>query len=166
MIGSESFGSLNVSYNVIDLILKKQIPVDTGITLNWVDVKDVAEGCYLAATKGKNGERYILANEECTSITDTTKIAQKLFPELKIKIPKAVPKPILYLIAWFMQLGGKLNGKAPLLSVKDVAMFSVLQQDFDITKARKELGFNPKKAETAVREAMIYLNENQQRFVR
>lgn len=158
MIGSESFGSLSVSYNIIDLILKKEIPVETGITLNWIDVKDVAEGCYLAATKGKDGERYILANEKCTSIKETTKIAQKLFPELKIKLPVKVPKPILIVIAWFMELGSKLSGKAPLLSVKDVAMFSGLEQDFDISKARNELGFNPKKPEIAVKEAMIYLN--------
>lgn len=158
MIGSESHGSLNVSYNIIDLILKKEIPVETGITLNWIDVKDVAEGCYLAATKGKNGERYILANEKCTSIKDTTKIAQKLFPELKIKLPVAVPKPLLFFIAWFMELGSRLSGKAPLLSVKNIAMFSGLQQDFDISKARNELGFNPKKPDIAIREAMIYLN--------
>jgi dihydroflavonol-4-reductase len=158
MIGSESYGNLSVSYNIISLILKKEIPVETGITLNWIDVKDVAEGCYLAATKGVNGERYILANEKCTSIKDTTKIAQKLFPELKIKLPVAVPKPILFVIAWFMELGSKLSGKAPLLSVKDVAMFSGLQQDFDNSKAKKELGFNPKKPEIAIREAMIYLN--------
>lgn len=158
MIGSESFGGLSVSYNIIDLILQKKIPVETGITLNWIDVKDVAEGCYLAATKGVSGERYILANEKCTSIKDTTKIAQKLFPELKIKLPLAVPKPILFVIAWFMELGSKLSGKAPLLSVKDVAMFSGLQQDFDISKARNELGFNPKKPENAIKEAMIYLN--------
>ena len=158
MIGSEVYGSLSVSYNIIDLILKKEIPVETGITLNWIDVKDVAEGCYLAATKGKNGERYILANEKCTSIKDTTKIAQKLFPELKINLPVAVPKPILFLIAWFMELGSKLSGKAPLLSVKDIAMFAGLQQDFDTTKARNELGFNPKRSEIAIKEAMIYLN--------
>lgn len=158
MIGSESFGSLSVSYNIINLILKKEIPVETGITLNWIDVKDVAEGCYLAATKGINGERYILANEKCTSIKDTTKIAQQLFPELKIKLPIAVPKPFLFLIAWFMELGSKLSGKAPLLSTKDIAMFSGLQQDFDISKARNELGFNPKKPNIAIKEAMIYLN--------
>jgi len=159
MIGSESFGSLSVSYNIIDLILQKEIPVETGITLNWIDVKDVAEGCYLSATKGKDGERYILANEKCTSIKDTTKIAQKLFPELNIKLPIAVPKPILFTIAWFMEVVSKISGKAPLLSVKDVAMFSGLQQDFDISKARKELGFNPKKPEIAIGEAMIYLNK-------
>ncbi len=157
MIGSESFGNLSVSYHIIDLILKKEIPVETGITLNWIDVKDVAEGCYLAATKGKSGARYILANEKCTSIKETTQMAQKLFPELKIKLPVAVPKPILFLIAWLMELGSKLTGKAPLLSVKDIAMFSGLQQDFDISKARNELGFNPKKPDIAVKEAMIYL---------
>lgn len=157
MIGSVSHGNLSVSYNIIDLILKKEIPVETGITLNWIDVKDVAEGCYLAATKGRNGERYILANEKCTSIKDTTRIAQELFPELKIKLPVAVPKPILFVIAWLMELGSKLSGKAPLLSVKDVAMFSGLQQDFDISKARNELGFEPKKPDIAIREAMIYL---------
>lgn len=157
MIGSTAFAPLSVSYNIINLILKKEIPVETKITLNWIDVKDVAEGCYLAATKGKNGERYILANEKCTSIKETTQIAQGLFPELKIKLPVAVPKPILFMIAWFMEIGSKISGKAPLLSTKDIAMFSGLQQDFDITKARTELGFNPKNSKQAVIEAMKYL---------
>ncbi|WP_426278656.1 NAD-dependent epimerase/dehydratase family protein [Chryseobacterium sp. S-02] len=160
MIGSTAFAPLSVSYNIINLILKKEIPVETKITLNWIDVKDVAEGCYLAATKGKNGERYILANEKCTSIKETTQIAQELFPELKIKLPVAVPKPILFIIAWLMEIGSKISGKAPLLSTKDIAMFSGLQQDFDITKARTELGFNPKNSKQAVIEAMKYLQEN------
>jgi dihydroflavonol-4-reductase len=160
MIGSEAFAPLNVSYNIIRLILNKEVPVETDITLNWIDVKDVAEGCYLAATKGINGERYILANEQCLSIKDTTKIAQKLFPELQIKLPIAVPKSLLYTIAWFMEIGGKISGKAPLLSVKDISMFSGLQQNFDISKARKELGFNPIKPEVAVKNAMQYLYNN------
>ena len=160
MIGSTAFAPLSVSYNIINLILKKEIPVETKITLNWIDVKDVAEGCYLAAIKGKNGARYILANEKCTSIKETTQIAQELFPELKIKLPVAVPKPILFMIAWFMEMGSKISGKAPLLSTKDIAMFSGLQQDFDITKARTELGFNPKNSKQAVTEAMKYLQEN------
>lgn len=160
MIGSRAYAPLNVSYNVISLILKKQIPVETYITLNWVDVKDVAEGCYLAAIKGKNGERYILANEECTSIKETTEIARELFPELKIKIPTAIPKPVLYAVAWFMEIAGKIRGEAPLLTTKDISMFSGLQQNFDISKARMELGFNPKSSIQAVKEAMRYLHEN------
>lgn len=164
MIGGEAFAPLNVSYNIINLILKKQIPVETNITLNWIDVKDVAEGCYLAATKGRDGQRYILANEKCTSIKETTQIAQQLFPELKIKMPATVPKPVLYAVAWIMETGSKLSGKAPLLTTKDIAMFSGLQQDFDISKARTDLGFNPKDSNLAVKEAMYYLHKNETRF--
>ncbi|WP_183558700.1 NAD-dependent epimerase/dehydratase family protein [Mucilaginibacter sp. SP1R1] len=164
MIGSEAFAPLNVSYNIIRLILQKEIPVETSIALNWVDVKDVAEGCYQAAVKGTSGERYILANEKCTSIKDTTKLAQDLFPELKIKLPVAVPRSVLVVIAWFMEIGSKINGKAPLLSIKDITMFSGLQQDFDISKSRKELGFNPKPPEHSVKEAMQYLIKQQ--FIR
>jgi len=165
MIGSEAFGPLNVSYNILRLILKKEIPVETNIALNWVDVKDVAEGCYLAATKGINGERYILANEKCMSIKETTQIAKQLFPELNIKLPVAVPKSILFIVAYVMAIGSKISGKAPLLSPKDIAMFSGLQQDFDISKARKALGFNPKNPEQAVKEAMLYLMQNGERLM-
>jgi len=164
MINSKAFAPLSVSYNIINLILRKQIPIETKITLNWIDVKDVAEGCYLAATKGKNGERYILANEKCMSIKDTTKIAQELFPELQIKLPIAVPKAVLFVAAWFMEVGSKLSGKAPLLTTKDIAIFSGLQQDFDISKARSELGFNPKNSLQVVKEAMHYLQDNKALF--
>lgn len=157
MIGSEAFLPLNVSYGVLRLILNKQIPMDTKITLNWVDVKDVAEGCYLAAQKGRSGERYILANEKCMTITDTTKLAQKLYPELKLKVPGSVPKFVLYAIAGIMELSAKFSGKPPVLTTKEIAMFSGLQQDFDISKSRNELGFNPKSPEIAVKEAMDYL---------
>lgn len=160
MIGSEAFVPLSVSYTILKLILNKEIPVDTKITLNWIDVKDVAEGCYLAATKGRDGERYILAHEQCTSITETTKIAQQMYPQLGIKIPKAIPKLLLYAIAGMMQWKAKLNDEAPVLTIKDIAMFSGLQQNFDIVKARTELGFNPKGTEETIKEALAYLMNN------
>ena len=161
MIGGEAFLPLNVSYGILKLILNKQIPMDTKITLNWIDVKDVAEGCFLAAQKGRSGERYILANEKCMTITDTTKLAQKLYPELKLKIPGSVPKFMLYVIAGLMEFSARISGKPPLLTTKDIAMFSGLQQDFDISKSRNELGFDPKNNEQAVKEAMAYLMEHQ-----
>ncbi|MCD9616472.1 NAD-dependent epimerase/dehydratase family protein [Chryseobacterium gleum] len=160
MIGSEAFLPLNVSYGVLKLILNKKIPVDTKITLNWIDVKDVTEGCYLAAEKGRSGERYILANEKCMTITDTTILANRLYPELKLEIPRSVPKGILFAIAALMEFTAKLSGKPPLLTRKDIAMFSGLQQDFDISKARNELGFNPKGPEKAVKEALDFLIKN------
>lgn len=157
MIGNVAFSPLNVSYGILKLILNKEIPIDTKITLNWIDVKDVAEGCFLAAEKGRNGERYILANEKCMSITDTTIVASQLFPELKLKVPSSVPRFVLYAIAGIMEFSAKLNNKAPVLTRKDIAMFSELQQDFDISKARNELGFNPKDPVSVVKESFRYL---------
>nr|WP_315026848.1 NAD-dependent epimerase/dehydratase family protein [uncultured Chryseobacterium sp.] len=157
MIGSDAFLPLNVSYGVLKLILNKQIPVDTKITLNWIDVKDVAEGCFLAAEKGRPGERYILANEKCMTIADTTILAKKLYPALQLKVPGSVPKAILFSIAALMEFTAKMSGKAPVLTRKDISMFSGLQQDFDISKSRNELGFNPKSPEQAVKEALDYL---------
>jgi len=160
MIGSEACLPLNVSYSILKLILNKQIPVDTKITLNWIDVKDVAEGCYLAAQKGRSGERYILANEQCMTITDTTKLADQLYPDLHLKVPGAVPKFMLYAIAGMMELSAKISGKAPVLTRKDITMFSGLQQNFDISKSRNELGFAPKSPAKAVQEALEYLMKN------
>lgn len=158
MIGGEQHGRLSVSYHILDLVLRNRIPVETGITLNWIDVKDVAMGCYLAATRGRSGERYILANERCTSIRDTTRVAQELFPQKNISLPRRLPRPLLFIIAWLMELSARVSRKAPLLSVKDIAMFSGLQQDFDTSKARNELGFRPKSADQALRDAMRYLD--------
>jgi len=162
MIGSEAFFPLNVSYGILKLILNKEIPMDTRITLNWVDVKDVAEGCFQAAEKERPGERYILANEQCMTITDTTVLAGKLYPELQLKKPAAVPKFILYTLAGIMQFSAKLKGKPPVLTIKDIAMFSGLQQNFDISKARNELGFNPKKPKQILKESFAYLMEHKE----
>lgn len=160
MIGGEAFLPLNVSYGVLNLIINKKIPLDTKITLNWVDVKDVAEGCYLAAQKGRPGERYILANETCMTITDTTKLAQELYPELRLKIPQSVPKFVLYFMAGLMELLAKLNGNPPILTRKDIAMFSGLQQNFDLSKSKNELGFRPKNNKQALKEAFDYLMQH------
>lgn len=165
MIGGEASLPLNVSYNILKLILNKKIPVDTKITLNWIDVKDVAEGCVLAATKGRVGERYILANEQCMTITDTTILAGRLYPEVKLKVPGAVPKPILFAIAGLMELSAKIKGRAPMLTRKDIAMFSGLQQNYDVTKARVELGFEAQKPERAVTDALTYLMNNKRLLV-
>lgn len=157
MIGSEALGAMSYSYNIIDLILKGQVPIETGIALNWIDVKDVAKACLLAAQKGKNGERYIIANEKGMSIRETVKIARELYPERNLKLPMRVPRWLLLGLAHFMERSARWAGNAPKITVNDIRMFSGLKQDFDISKARRELGFAPKDPALAVREAMEYL---------
>ena len=158
MIGKEAH-QLSYSNNLVQQILNGEMIADTSITINWIDVKDVAMGAYQAMKLGRDGERYILANETHTSIQESVEIAAKQFPELKLKIPKKLPKTLLYIIATFMEINSKLFGKEPLLQRHYLDMFYGLKQDYDISKARKELGFAPKESKIALQKALLYLKQ-------
>jgi dihydroflavonol-4-reductase len=159
MVGSIAF-KLSYSNNLVLQVLNGEIPVDTSVTLNWVDVKDVALGMYNAMTKGRDGERYILANETHTTLQESVKIAADLYPELKLKMPKKVPKWLLYGVAGLMEFSSKLTGKEPLLQRHYLDMFYGLKQDYDISNSREELGFNPKSSIKALEDALTYLKND------
>jgi len=159
MIGSHAH-KLSYSNHLVHQILKGEIPVDTNVTLNWVDVKDVAFGAYQAMLKGKNQTRYILSNPTHTTLQDSVKIAANLYPELKLKTPKTVPKCLLYAVAGLMEFSSKITGKEPLLQRHYLDMFYGLKQDYDISASKSILGFNPKPSKQALEEALRYLKEN------
>ena len=159
MIGDRAY-KLSYSNNLVLQILKGQIPVDTNVTLNWVDVKDVALATYNAMIKGKNNERYILSNEKHTSLQESVKIAAELYPSLKLKTPKKVPKFLLYAVASLMEFGSKITGKEPQLQRHYLDMFYGLKQDYNISKSRNELDFNPTPSKKALEDALKYLKNN------
>jgi len=159
MIGAKAF-KLNYTNNLVLQVLKGEIPVDTNVTLNWIDVKDVALGTFNAMQKGRDGERYILSNEKHTSLQETVKIASELYPELKLKTPKKVPKFLLYIVAGLMEFGSKVSGKEPQLQRHYLDMFYGVKQDYDISKSKTELGFNPKPPRKALEEALAYLKND------
>ena len=159
MIGPEAH-KLSYSNNLVLQVLNGEIPVDTNITLNWVDVKDVALGTFSAMKKGRNAERYILSNEKHTTLQESVKIASELYPELKLRIPKKVPKCLLYSVAGLMEFSSKITGKEPLLQRHYLDMFYNLRQDYDIGKSRKELDFNPKSSKKALEDALRYLKND------
>jgi len=156
MIGSKAY-KLSYSNNLVLQVLNGEIPVDINVTLNWVDVKDVALGAYNAMLKGKNSERYILSNEKHTTLQESVKIASDLYPELRLKTPIKAPKFLLYSIAGLMELSSKLTGKEPLLQRHYLDMFYGLKQDYNISKSRKELDFNPSHSKKALEDALKYL---------
>jgi len=159
MIGAEAY-KLSYSNNLVLQILNGEIPVDTNVSLNWVDVKDVALGMYNAMDKGRNGERYILSNEKGSTLQDSIKIASDLYPELKLKTSKKVPKCLLYVVASLMEFSSQLTGKEPLLQRHYLDMFYDLKQDYDISKSREELGYHPKPSKEALENALKYLKND------
>jgi dihydroflavonol-4-reductase len=155
MIGPNCFGRLTTSMNFLEMIVEGRLPIDPGFSFNFVDVRDVAEGMILAARKGRGGERYILATEPTIASSEAIGIVRSVVPGGKA--PPAPPKAILLLLAAIMEIRSGVSGKSPALQVGNVLHFYKADERIDISKARRELGFDPRSPEQAIREAALYL---------
>lgn len=146
---------LTDTMSFLDSVLKRQVPLDPGFHFNFVDVRDVAEGMILAAEKGRAGERYILANEQSSPLQALIAAANAVAPGYRL--PPPAPRWLLLALAWLQERGAQLTGKPAKLLVSQVRLFHGVRQEYSIAKARAELGYRPRSAEQALREAFAFL---------
>jgi len=85
IIGRNNFDGLTTTMEFYNKILKNKIPFDPNFSFNVVDVNDVAKGAILASTKGRNGERYVLATPPTISTKRMFEIANQVNLNVKIK---------------------------------------------------------------------------------
>ena len=122
--------------------------IDTG--LNVVDVRDTAEGHWLACQQGRVGERYILGSENLT----LAQILQKLAKLTGRKAPTVrLPYAVAYCAGAFSTAWAGLTGKPPRVPLEAVRM---ARKKMWVTheKAARELGFDPRPAEAALASAV------------
>ncbi len=148
---------LTPTMDILRQALHNEVFVDVNFFFNFVDARDVAAGMMAAAENGRSGQRYLLATEQPVNIRRIVELAQELKPE--VKIPPRAPKWALLLIASSMELAAKLSGTPPQLLRSQISLFYNNPRIMDISKARRELGYEPRDGETAVRQALIYLEE-------
>ncbi|VAW32127.1 Dihydroflavonol-4-reductase [hydrothermal vent metagenome] len=148
---------LTPTMDVLRQALNNDVFVDVNFSFNFVDARDVAAGMIAAAENGRSAERYLLATEQPVNIRRILELAQELKSD--VKIPPRAPKWVLLLIASGMELAAKLTGKPPQLLRSQVALFYDNPRIMNISKARTELGYDPRDGETAVRQALTYLRE-------
>ncbi len=130
--------------------------VDTG--LNIVHVDDVAEGHLLAHAHGKIGERYILGGTDMSLkdiLATIAAITGRKAP--KIRIPHDLILPIAYLSETFARL---TRGKEPQVTVDGIRMAKKWMY-FSCEKAIRELGYNPRPPEDALRDAVEWVLREQ-----
>jgi len=122
--------------------------IDTG--LNIVDVRDTAEGHWLACQHGKPGERYILGSENLTLaaiLKKLAKITKRTAPSIRLP----------YAVAWCAgacsTAWAQVTGAPPRVPLDAVRM---AKKKMWVTheKARRELGFNPQPADVALARAV------------
>jgi dihydroflavonol-4-reductase len=136
--------------------LKGDMPafIDTG--LNVVDVRDTAEGHWLACEKGRPGERYILGSENLT----LAQILQKLAEITGRKAPGVrLPHAVAWCAGMCSTAWAGVTGNPPRVPIEGVRM---AKKKMWVTheKATRELGFHPGPAEIALRRAVEWFGRS------
>jgi dihydroflavonol-4-reductase len=134
---------------VLDFLLGRMPAfIDTG--LNVVDARDVAEGHLLALERGRSGERYILGSENLTLaqiLERLAKITGRKPPRLRL------PYAVAYCAGVCSTAWAEVTGVPPRVPMEGVRMARKRMWVSD-GKARRELGWNPAPAETALERAV------------
>jgi dihydroflavonol-4-reductase len=141
---------------VVDF-LRRKFPayVDTG--LNLVDVADCAQGHLLAMEKAVPGERYILGGENLTLKQILDKLAAITgLPSPKVKLPYAVAYATGVVDT---VVSGKLLKREPRVTLDAVRM-GRKKMFITSAKAERELGWNPRPVDGALRRAVEWFQAN------
>ena len=152
LVGPHCYGHMTPSMGFLAKLMKNQIPIDPNFYFNYVDIRDIARFIRIAAERGKSGERYLLSQKTCISSTAIFNLAQSLNQE--IKIPKKVPYAAMLIAANIMKLKSKLTRKPPLMLPHMIKSFYKADKRYDTSKAKRDLGFNPRPQIEVLEEKM------------
>ena len=133
--------------------------VDGGnATIPAVHVKDVVDAIMAAAKNGRIGETYILASDDNKSLREIVSII-KIKGNLKV-VKINMPKSFLKIPVFILQNISLIININPPMTLQRLNSFT-FNRVFDISKAKKELGWTPKiKFEQGLEETINYLMKN------
>ena len=124
-------------------------------TFNSVDVRDLAEGVVAACKKGRRGECYIMSNEVVTMhdmfdlMNEAAGLSFKSF---------VLSKGLARIGVRVLALVSKFTGKEPLLSDFNIYMLN-RNNEFDCSKAERELGFHCRPFSESIRDTVSWLRK-------
>jgi dihydroflavonol-4-reductase len=128
--------------------------VETG--LNWVPVEDVALGHWIAAERGRVGERYILGGRNML-LKEVLDVLARISgrPSPRVRLPHAVAMAAGYADHVFSRM---LN-RQPRIPLEGVRM-ARHRMFVDCSKAADELGFKAGPVEAALERAVTWYEQN------
>ncbi len=156
-IGPYDFKVSNVG-EMVRMFVNGMFPVTLSFgAYNFVDIRDVAHGMYMAAKQGGKGECYILCGEQISVdgfIKATAKACGKKAPKIPLSYGFAKA------VAPAAEVFYKVAKKTPLFTRYSIRKL-VSNCNFSIEKARKELGYNPMSVEQSVTDMVQWIKENE-----
>ncbi len=136
-------------------IIKGEMPMGMQGSFNLCDVRDLAAGTIAAVDRGRTGESYILANEPVT----LKELCDMLYEECHCrKIPFYLPLNLADKIAQGMEKQAAKTGKKPLMTTFSVYNLA-RNNDFDCTKAQKELGYTTRPYQQTIHDEVQWMME-------
>ncbi len=132
-------------------VAQGKLPFYTAGGVNVVSVDDVTDGIILALEKGVNGERYILSNENVT--------IKELFQMIAKSAGKPAPERLLP--TFLLHVAGWIGDRLKKGLSSENAYTATMYHWFDNSKAKRELGFAPKKsAQQAIDDSVSWMKQN------
>ena len=126
-------------------------------TFNSVDVRDLAEGVIAACERGRRGECYIMTNEVVTMrdmfrlMNESVGLSHRYY---------VLSREFAHVGVWFLGLASKFTGKDPLLSEFNIYMLN-RNNEYDCSKAERELGFHCRPFSESIRDTVAWLREEE-----
>src|SRR4051812_34404122 len=126
--------------------------VMSGIELEAVGIDDAARALILGAERGKVGERYLISDRMITN-AEVVRIAADA---AGVPAPtKSLPLPVAWALAVLGSAKGRLTGTDEQLSIGSLRLMRA-EAPVDCSKAKRELGWEPRPVEESIREAATF----------
>lgn len=141
--------------NTLIQIINGEMPMGIDGSFNLCDVRDLAAATIAAASKGRKGQCYILANEE-VSFRD---FAKMVCDESGCKpIKKFLPLNVADFLASTLEKKAKKTGKEPLMTTFSVYNLA-RNNNFDSSKAKNELGYKARPYNETIKDEIAWLKK-------
>ena len=120
-----------------------------GIQLEAVGIDDAARAMLLAADKGRVGERYLISEKMITN----AEVARVAAEAAGVPPPgKSLSLPVTYVMAALGSAKARLKGTDEQFSLDSLRLMRA-EAPVDCSKAKRELGWQPRPVEESIREA-------------
>ena len=137
---------------MIRMCASGRLPAGVTGGYDFVDVRDVAKGCLLAADKGKAGSCYILSNRYFTIGELLEYVRQTTGGRKPLCLPLSVARALAPLFEW----GAKIAHTRPLYT-KYALHTLAANGHFSHDKATAELGYHPRDMQATVQDTVNWL---------
>lgn len=121
---------------------------------DFVDVRDVARGCLLAAEKGRRGECYILSNRRY-EIRELLRMVRSTVPARRVPV---LPRWMAKMAAPVIGLDAKRKKQRPLYTKYSLHVLNSPDR-FSHEKATRELGYRTRDMNETIRDTVRWLKK-------